>query len=259
MEKVQVIPLKAPPKSGPFSFVRELSSLLESNGEALSDGDVLVVSSKYLAMSEGRYVRLKDVVPLGDADSLASEHGMNRAFVEAVLRESDFVLKGLQGFLLTIKDGFFAPNAGVDKSNIPKGCVILHPSDSMAMAARIRREVLLSMGAKVAVVITDSRLQPLRKGTVGVSVGFSGIEAVVDDRGRADLFGNLLKVTRRAIADNISSAVQLVMGESDEGVPVAIVRGLAHFVADIDGYDSSVEPEECIFVRGLSSYSSATA
>jgi coenzyme F420-0:L-glutamate ligase len=184
---------------------------------------------------------------------------MNRAFVEAVLRESDFVLKGLQGFLLTIKDGFFAPNAGVDKSNIPKGCVILHPSDSMAMAARIRREVLLSMGAKVAVVITDSRLQPLRKGTVGVSVGFSGIEAVVDDRGRADLFGNLLKVTRRAIADNISSAVQLVMGESDEGVPVAIVRGLAHFVADIDGYDSSVEPEECIFVRGLSSYSSATA
>lgn len=251
---IEMIPLIARRKSEPFDFVVELTAMLDKSGASLRNGDVLVVSGKFLAMAEGRYVDLGRTVPLHDAVAAGSRFKMSPALAETVIREADHVLKGLHGFMLTIKEGAFAPNAGVDKSNIPKGKAILHPSDPNRQAALIRREVLLAFGAQVGVVVTDSRLQPLRRGTVGVTIGFSGIDAVVDDRGREDLFGNRLKVTRRAVADDLSSAAQLLMGESDETVPIVVVRGKDLPLADLDGYDVSVDPDECIFVRGLANY-----
>jgi coenzyme F420-0:L-glutamate ligase len=253
-EAVKLIPVMSRAKRRPFELMEELNISLEANGLQLADGDVLVISGKYLAMAEGRFVDLTKVVPLDDAREYASRFGMSGGLAETVLRESDFVLRGLQGFLLTIKDGFFAPNAGVDKSNIPKGEAILHPSHSSRLAASIRREVLVAFGVRVGVVITDSRLQPLRRGTVGISIGFSGFDAVVDDRGRKDLFGNRLKVTRRAVADNLACAAELLMGESDERVPVVIARSTGLRLSDTDSFDISVPPDECIFVRGLSDY-----
>lgn len=248
------IPLKCRRMTGPFRFLVELTRSLEENGQRLLDGDILVLSGKYLAMAEGRYVDLGRVVPLGDASECASRYGMSPALAETVLRESDMVLKGLRGFLLTVKDGFFAPNAGVDKSNVWKGWAILHPSDGSALSARIRREMLVAFGKRVGVVVTDSRLQPLRRGTVGTSIGFSGFDGVADDRGRKDLFGNRLKVTRRAVADDLSSAAELLMVESDESVPVVIARDTGIALSDEDSFDVSVPADECIFVRGLSGF-----
>jgi coenzyme F420-0:L-glutamate ligase/coenzyme F420-1:gamma-L-glutamate ligase len=253
-ESVQLIPVKARLERKPFVFVTELGKALVANRQTLQDGDILVVSGKYLAMAEGRFVDLAKVVPMEDAKEYSTKYGMGQGLAETVIRESDLVLRGLQGFLLTVKDGAFAPNAGVDKSNIPKGEAILHPSDAASLPRRIRREVLLSFGAMVGVVVTDSRLQPLRRGTVGISIGFSGFEAVVDDRGRKDLFGNRLKVTRRAVADDLSSAAQLLMGESDEGVPIVIARSTGIRLSDADSYDVSVPVDECIFVRGLAGF-----
>ena len=251
---MEMIPLKTQLMKGPFCFMDELKRAIRKNHIQFEDGDILVISGKFLAMSEGRYVNLEEIVPLKDSEAYASQYKISAALAETVIRESDLVLKGLQGFLLTIKDGFFAPNAGVDRSNIQKGMAILHPSDASAFAAQIRREVLLILGVKVGVVITDSRLLPLRRGTGGVSIGSSGIITVADDRGREDLFGNRMKVTRRAIADNLSTAAQLLMGESDENIPIVIVRGLETYIIDEDGYDLSINPNECIFVRGLTNY-----
>jgi len=253
-DAVKLIPVVSRAKRRPFKLMEELNTNLEANRVQLADGDILVISGKYLAMAEGRFVDLGKVVPLDDALEYASRYGMSGGLAETVLRESDFVLRGLQGFLLTIKDGFFAPNAGVDRSNIPKGEAILHPSHSLRLAASIRREVLVAFGVQVGVVITDSRLQPLRRGTVGTSIGFSGFEGVVDDRGRRDLFGNRLKVTRRAVADDLACAAELLMGESDERVPVVIARATGLRLSDTDSFDISVPPDECIFVRGLADY-----
>jgi coenzyme F420-0:L-glutamate ligase/coenzyme F420-1:gamma-L-glutamate ligase len=253
-QRIELIPLKSARKERPFAFLSELRRSLKANGVKLAHGDILIISGKYLAMAEGRYVLIREVVPLHDANEYANRCGMSEALAETVLRESDYVLRGLHGFLLTVKDGFFAPNAGVDKSNIPKGKVILHPSNGPGLAARIRREVLVAFGVRVGVVITDSRLQPLRRGTVGTSIGFSGLEGVADDRGREDLFGNRLKVTRRAVADDLSSAAELLMGESDEGVPVVVARGTGVRLSDSDGFDISVSADECIFVRGLAGF-----
>jgi coenzyme F420-0:L-glutamate ligase/coenzyme F420-1:gamma-L-glutamate ligase len=253
-EAVKLIPVMSRAKKRPFELMGELNRSLEANGLRLADDDILVISGKYLAMAEGRFVDLSKIVPLDDARDYATRYGLSSGLAETVLRESDSVLRGLQGFLLTIKDGFFAPNAGVDKSNISKGEAILHPSHSSRLAASIRREVLVAFGVRVGVVITDSRLQPLRKGTVGTSIGFSGFDGVVDDRGRKDLFGNRLKVTRRAVADDLSCAAELLMGESDESVPVVIARSTGLCLSDTDSFDVAVPPDECIFVRGLADY-----
>jgi coenzyme F420-0:L-glutamate ligase/coenzyme F420-1:gamma-L-glutamate ligase len=253
-ETMKLIPVASRAKRRPFDVLKELNASFEDNGLRLADGDILVISGKYLAMAEGRFVDLSKVVPLEDAREYAARYGMGSGLAETVLRESDFVLRGLQGFLLTVKDGFFAPNGGVDKSNIPKGEAILHPSHSSRLAARLRREFLVAFGVRVGVVIMDSRLQPLRRGTVGTSIGFSGFEGVVDDRGRKDLFGNRLKVTRRAVADDLACAAELLMGESDESVPVVIARSTGLRISDTDSFDISVPPDECIFVRGLADY-----
>ena len=253
-EALQLIPVEARTKRKPFELVAEMKRSLKSSHLWLRDGDILILSGKYLAMAEGRFVELGKVVPLGDAVEYASRYGMSQGLAETVLRESDYVLRGMQGFLLTIKDGFFAPNAGVDKSNIPRGQAILHPSNGSGLAARIRREVLLAFGVRVGVVITDSRLQPLRRGTVGTSIGFSGFEGVVDDRGRKDLFGNRLKVTRRALADDLACGAELLMGESDESVPMVVARSTGFRLSDTDSFDVPVSPDECIFVRGLSDH-----
>ncbi len=251
---IMLIPLACRKMEGPFDFISELKVNLGENEEELRHGDLLVISGKYLAMAEGRYVDLSRVIALEDAKEYAESYGMSPGLSETVLRESDYVLRGLHGFILTVKDGFFAPNAGVDKSNIGRGSAILHPSNGPGLAARLRREVLVAFGVRVGVVITDSRLQPLRRGTVGTSIGFSGFDAVVDDRGRVDLFGNRLKVTRRAVADDLSSAAELLMGESDESVPVVVARDTGVRLADTDFFDVSVPADECIFVRGLSRF-----
>ena len=106
-------------------------------------------------------------------------------------------------------------------------------------------------GIAVAVLIIDSRTHPMRYGCSGVAIGCSGIPAVVDERGRTDLFGRKLKVTRRAIADNIASAAELLMGEADEGIPAVLVRGLALPMGDHEGIEQ-ISAEDCLFMGIIS-------
>ncbi|MEM0075097.1 MAG: coenzyme F420-0:L-glutamate ligase [Nitrososphaerota archaeon] len=253
---MQLIPVRSPTKVRRFNLVREIDKALARNNLSLSDGDILAISGKYMALSQARYVEIKRVRYLDDSKEMAVRYGLSPGMVEIIVREADYILRGLSGFLLTIKDGYFAPNAGIDKSNIFKGYAILHPFDPSAEAKRIREWALIAHGAKIGVVVTDSRLQPLRMGTVGIAIGASGIRAIEDERGKKDLFGNYMKVTRRAVADNIASAVQLLMGETDEAVPIVIVRGSGiELDRNSEGLHISVPVSQCIYVRGLSAFS----
>ena len=223
-------------------------------GGRLRDGDVLVVSSKFVAVSEGRVVRLRSVKPGKKAEALAASHGMDPRLCELIVRESDEILGGIPGFILTSKDGLLTPNAGIDKSNVKHGSVVLYPRRPESSAWRIRETLKFSRGVKVGVVICDSRLAPTRKGTTGVAVAASGLEAVLDMRGRSDLFGNVLKVTSQALADDLSSAAEVLMGESDEAVPVVLVRGLdGRFLQDVEypGMKFAIPTEEDVYLRSL--------
>ncbi|MDG6898973.1 MAG: coenzyme F420-0:L-glutamate ligase [Nitrososphaerota archaeon] len=244
-------PVRVPVQDARFDLVTLIE---EEIGEELRDGDVLVVSSKFVAMSEGRVISLGKVKIGNKARALAAEHRMDPRICELVLRESDRVIGGIPGFLLASKEGLLTPNAGIDKSNVRHGAVILYPRKPEAAARTVREALMFSRGVSVGVVICDSRLSPTRRGTTGVAVGSSGIEAIQDMRGRRDLFGNVLKVTAQAVADDLSSAAEVLMGESDEATPIVLVRGLKKALSQGEEYGLSrfaVAMEEDVFLRSL--------
>jgi coenzyme F420-0:L-glutamate ligase / coenzyme F420-1:gamma-L-glutamate ligase len=215
---------------------------------------VLVVSSKFAAISEGRVVDLRSVVPSEYATELATRYNMPVQLSELIVRESDEILGGVVGFVLASKEGMLSPNAGIDKSNIRLGKAVLYPRDPLESASMIAEAMEFRRGVLIAVIICDSRLMPTRKGTTGVALASSGLEAVLDLRGKEDLFGNILKVTSQAIADDLCSAAQLVMGESDEAAPFVVVRGLGSGLMKKSDYPMgrfAVKSDQCVFLRSL--------
>jgi coenzyme F420-0:L-glutamate ligase len=195
-------------------------------GAEPKEGDVLLVASKAVATWEGRVVDLANVAVTPMAEELALGTGMPAAFCQVAMDESDIVLGGVPGALLTLARGMFVANGGADLSNVPEGHAVLWPGDAWE-ASRLLREELGARGAPgLGVVIVDSHVQPLRFGTVGMALGWSGIVGVEDVRGQEDLYGKPLHVTRRNVADMLASAGTLVMGEADEATPAVLVRGL---------------------------------
>jgi coenzyme F420-0:L-glutamate ligase len=244
-------PVVAERASAKFNISRTIDELV---GEELRDGDVLVISSKYIAISEGRVVPLNGVTPSVEARSMGILYRMSPRLCELILRESDFVVGGVPGFVLAGRDGLLTPNAGIDKSNIEHGKVVLYPRRPEESADRIREAIRFSRGVEVAVVVCDSRLMPTRRGTTGVALASSGLESVVDLRGRKDLFGKKLKVTSQAIADDLSSAAELILGESNESVPIVLVRGLNQRMLGHRTYspmDFGVDAQGCVYLRSL--------
>jgi len=224
-----------------------LSAAKHSECRGLQEGDIVVIAESAVATAEGRAVRLADIEPSAEALRLAEEYRMDPRLVEVVLRESDRIVGGIPGFLLSMKNGTLLPNAGIDASNTPAGSVLPLPADPDASATRIRSALVERSGADVGVLVIDSRPHAMRLGCSGVAIGCSGIPSVVDERGKKDLFGHELEVTRRAVADCIASAAELVMGEADECVPAAVVRGVGLPVGDYAGV-ATIDASECLFM-----------
>lgn len=248
---IELWPIKTERRSSPFGLVDLLDELV---GRKLRDGDVLVISSKFVAISEGRIVRFDTVVPSKHAQALSLYHEIPPELCELVIRESDEILGGVAGFVLSAKDGMLSPNAGIDKSNIANGSAVLYPRHPGEAATMVVESMEFRHGVRIGVVISDSRLMPTRRGTTGVAVAASGLEAVLDLRGKKDLFGNILKVTSQAIADDLCSAAQLVMGESDEASPFVLVRGLPNRMVRKGEYPPgrfAVRLDQCVYMRSL--------
>jgi len=256
VKQVTYIPIKVPVKRGRFDLYQTIKEAVEEQGEEILDGDILAVSSKFIAMSEGRVIDLHSVKPCAEAVRLSAAARIPSSLAELILREADRIYSTSPGFVLAIKHGMVVPNAGIDRSNVEPGAAILYPRDPVASAERLRLQILVDLGKRVGVVVTDSRLMPTRIGTTGVAVAVAGFEAVSDERGKMDLFGNVMRVTRRALADDISAGANLLMGETSESIPVVIVRGSGLTIIDraVEREDLVTESEECIFIRCLSQH-----
>ena len=211
------------------------------------EGDVLVLAETAVATSEGNVIDLSGVEPSPRAQELAEKYRMDPRTVEVVLQESDSIIGGIPGFLLCMKGGTLLPNAGVDASNAPPGCVTPLPADPDRSALSIKAAIESQAGVRIGVIIADSRTHAMRLGCSGVAIGSAGIPSVIDDRGRSDLFGRTLEVTKRAVADNIASAAELVMGEADECTPAAIIRGIGLPIGDHVGVET-IDATECLFM-----------
>jgi coenzyme F420-0:L-glutamate ligase len=248
-----VIPVKAPVRTAAFDLYTTLVESIAAAGERLQDGDVLAVSSKYAAISEGRVVALADVEVGAEAAEIAERYQMNPKIAQLVLQEADHVFGGIPGFLLTFKDGVLSPNAGLDRSNIPSGYAVLFPEYPYRSAAAIRRAMRARLDVDVGVILTDSWLMPGRLGTSGVALATAGFKPVQDERGKKDLFGNPMQVTQRGIADTLSICAQMVMGERDEATPIAIVRnsGVQLSDAEVTVEDVAIDWRICIYVQSL--------
>jgi len=213
----------------------------------IKDGDILVIAESAVATAEGREVRLESVTPSPYANELGERYTLDPRIAEVVIRESDSIVGGIPGFLLCMKGGTLLPNAGVDVSNAPPGCILPLPENPDASAQKLRNRLKAECGVNAGVIIADSRTHAMRLGCSGVAIGCSGLVSVIDERGRKDLFGRELHVTQRAVADCIASAAELLMGEANEAVPMAVIRGFVLPLADQTGV-ASIDASECLFM-----------
>ena len=212
-----------------------------------SDNDILVIAESPLATAEGRVIRLTDVVPTAKAEALAKEYSIDVRLAEIVLQESDEIVGGVPGYLLARRGNLFLPNAGIDESNAPDGMVTLLPKNPDESAKRIRDEIRKRFGKDVAVLVVDSRTHAMRLGVSGVAIGVAGLRPITDERGKKDLFGHELQVTRRAVADGLASTAELLMGEADECTPAVLIRGYQYQKVEQEEI-ASIAPEEDLFL-----------
>jgi len=210
-------------------LVKIILERLRISGNPLKSGDVLVLAQKIVSKAEEAMVDLRSCHPSRKAIRLARSCGKDARLVELILRESKKVLRQGSNLLITEhKRGWVCANAGIDYSNVPGEYVTLLPKDPDQTAKKIRRRIKALIGRDVAVLIIDSYGRPFRKGAVGVALGSSGITALVDKRGEEDLFSYRLKSTEIALADELASAASLLMGQTNEGIPTVIIRGLKY-------------------------------
>ncbi|CAB4731138.1 MAG: coenzyme F420-0:L-glutamate ligase [Actinobacteria bacterium] len=181
------------------------------NGPLL-DGDVLVVTQKVVSKAEGQLVQVDASDPLSHKTLVEDEA------VRIVRRRGDLIIT-------ETRHGFICANSGVDLSNVERGYAALLPLDSDRSARRVRDIVRARLGVNVGVIVSDTFGRPWRKGLTDVAIGVAGIAGVVDLRGTPDSLGRIMQVTEVAVADEIASAAELVMGKSS-GIPVAVVRGV---------------------------------
>jgi len=227
--------------------------LLESMNElglSLLDNDIITIAETPLGTTEGQMIKLSEVHVSKEAQELAEKYDLLPEVAELIIQEADEILGGIPRVVLTIKNNTLMANAGVDKSNVPPGYASLLPIDARVSADQLRTEIKERTGKTVGVMVIDSRTQPLRLGNIGMALGVAGFRPVADDRGRHDLFGNVMRITRRAIADNLASACTAVMGESDESVPIALIRDAPVEFVD-KSFDSSemwMPPKECMYM-----------
>jgi len=228
----------------------ETSTLEKAILNNAEDGDIVVIASKAVSYTENRLVRLSDVKPSAKAKAMAKKYNLEPKLAELVLSEADEVIGGFPGFITTIKFGTLCPNAGIDRSNVPAGFVILYPKDPKRSARNLVEKVRAKTGKRIGIVIADSRILPLRKGVTGIAIATHGFESLTDERGKPDLYGKKLKYTFRNVADMLASASELLMGESSEMTPIIIVRGLETRFTD-DDFVLNVKKEECLYMREL--------
>lgn len=214
-----------------FRENEDLLKFILKHVKRIPENSVLVITSKIVALSEGRVVKFKN----------------KKQKIKLIKQESDFALKTKYTWL-TIKDGMVMASAGIDESNA-KGKLILLPKDSFYSADLIRKELKKILKVKkLGVLITDSRIFPLRAGVVGVSLGYAGFKGIRNYIGKKDIFGRILKMSRTDIADSLATSAVLCMGEGKEQQPLAlIINAPVEFVEKINKKELNIDLREDIY------------
>lgn len=237
-------------------LLRIVIEQIKREGESLKEGDVIVIAEKVIATSQGRVRILSDVKNISDkAKDLANKYDMDEKFVELIIEESSLILGGLTHVILAKVNDFLIANAGIDQSNAGPNKVILLPENLNQVVWEYWRDLRKEFKIKdLGVIIADSRVQPLRKGTIGIAISTAGFEPIEDLRGHPDLFKRPLQITMRAIADDLTSAAQFLLNEADQQTPVVIIRGSNIEFTENPQLTTEMPAEECLYMNIFSKY-----
>jgi len=226
--KIEIIPIliRDDIKKGDDIAHLIIKSIKDKN-ESLQENDVVIITHKIISKAEGRTTDLRNIVPSEESKKISSNTGKDPRLVELIISQSNEIVKIERDIIITeTKHGFVCANAGIDTSNVGKlsDHVLLLPDDPDESARNIRNDINAKTGVNVGIIISDTFGRPFRKGQVNIAIGVAGIDPIKSYIGKRDMYGKILKVTEIAIADEITSAAELVMGKSSR-VPVSIVRG----------------------------------
>ncbi len=236
-DEIKIIGLKEIPLIKKGDNIPEIIiEALSRNGLALEDGDIIVIAQTIISKSNGRTRNLNEIIPSEKALKLwksitpkVKNHGLPEKcpeLIQAILDESREIIKHEHVLITETKHGFICADAGIDKSNIEgEGIVTLLPENPDKEAEKIRITLRNKTEREIAIIISDSFGRAFRLGAIGNAIGVSGINPILDMRGKKDLFGYELQTTIVGQVDSLAAAAQLIMGESDEGIPIVLIRG----------------------------------
>jgi coenzyme F420-0:L-glutamate ligase / coenzyme F420-1:gamma-L-glutamate ligase len=218
----------------------------KKQGNPIQPNDVVVVTHVVVSKAEGNVVDLDKVKPSEKAKEIAQKTNKDPALVQVILDETkDIVRIGQNSIITETISGIICANAGVDRSNVSGDRnVVPLPKNPNASAESIRKEIKRLTGTNVAVIVSDTHGRPFRLGEINVAVGIAGFKPIRDRRGEKDLFGYILRIKQTAIADELASAAELVIGQANEGIPAAIIRGYSYQTDENAGVISLTRAKE---------------
>ena len=218
----------------------------KKQGTPIQENDIIVITHVAVSKAEGNIINLDQVTPSEKAKEIAQQINKDPALVEVILQETkDIVRIGQNSIITETKSGVICANAGVDRSNVSGDRnVVPLPKNPNASAQNIRQEIKRLTGANVAVIVSDTHGRPFRMGEINVAIGVAGIKPIRDRRGEKDLFGYVLRIKQTAIADELSSAAELVIGQANEGIPAVIIRGYKYQTAENASATELTRPKE---------------
>jgi coenzyme F420-0:L-glutamate ligase len=228
MIEMEFIPLKTSHIIQPKEdLIQVIYETLSNNKISLQNQDILLITEKVVALSQGRVMNFSDIKEITEkAKEYALQYKMDPREIQIILNEADRIFGGLPGLMLTEKDGLLIANAGIDQSNAGgKDRCVLWPSAPYETAYKISQTLQQKSSlTNIGIIISDSRVHPMRRGVIGVAIGVAGFLPLDDCRGRTDLFGRKMQFTTRAVADQLADGAHVLMGECDEQTPMVLIR-----------------------------------
>jgi coenzyme F420-0:L-glutamate ligase len=249
---LKIIPIKIRLLQQGDNVVEELLNTVQDTGFEINNGDIFAIADKIIATCDGRLVNLQEITPSQKAYELAAKYKLEPPFVEMILQEADEIYGGVPRAILTMKHNVLIANAGIDHKNVPQGYASLWPLNPNESAKIICEEIQKRTGKNVGVILVDSHVNPLRMGTTGFALGLAGFNPIKDCRGKIDLYGKPLLITRINLVDDLAAAAHLLIGETDERTPLVIIRGAPiELVDDYDPDQMNIPKEECLYMKNL--------
>lgn len=227
ISKIELLPLKLPIIREADDISQHIIETVSAEGYEILDGDIFVIAHTIISRAEGREFYLPSISPSPFAELIARKTGKDPSLVELIINEAEQILKVRNNIIITKTiHGWICANSAIDQSNAKPNCAVSLPKDSNYSSRKIGEKLSANFKRKISVLISDTHGRALRRGAINIAIGSYNFSVIDDAIGREDIFGYKLKSTIVALADEVCSAAELLMGQADEMVPVVLVRGL---------------------------------